>query len=81
MGQVCKRCHEKLEWRKQFKKYKPLTVMGRWCVNAMLLSLPCVLAVSTGVLPAVFGRTLDERPRLTNCIPSHGIVSLQRHVP
>ena len=22
---LCKRCHDKIEWRKQFRKYKPLT--------------------------------------------------------
>lgn len=27
---VCEKCWEKIEWRKKFRKYKPLTVPGRW---------------------------------------------------
>ena len=26
---VCRRCHEKIEWRKQYRKYKPLTQPGK----------------------------------------------------
>lgn len=26
---VCRRCHEKIEWRKQYRKYKPRTQPGR----------------------------------------------------
>jgi hypothetical protein len=26
---VCRRCHEKIEWRKQFRKYKPRTNLGK----------------------------------------------------
>lgn len=26
---VCRRCHDKLEWRKQYRKYKPRTVLGK----------------------------------------------------
>src|SRR5210317_1710634 len=25
---VCRRCHDKIEWRKQYRKYKPLTQPG-----------------------------------------------------
>jgi hypothetical protein len=28
---VCGRCHQKIEWRKKFRKYKPLTVPRKWC--------------------------------------------------
>lgn len=26
---VCRRCHEKIEWKKQYRKYKPLTTPGK----------------------------------------------------
>lgn len=26
---VCKRCHEKIEWRKKYRKYKPRTQLGK----------------------------------------------------
>jgi hypothetical protein len=26
---VCRRCHDKIEWRKQYRKYKPRTVLGK----------------------------------------------------
>jgi hypothetical protein len=29
---LCDRCHEKIEWRKKYRKYKPRTVPGR-CEN------------------------------------------------
>ena len=27
---VCERCKDKLEWRRKYDKYKPLTVPKRW---------------------------------------------------
>lgn len=27
---LCQRCSQKLQWRKQFRKYKLLTVPGKW---------------------------------------------------
>lgn len=31
---VCQDCWEGIEWRKKYRKYKPLTVMRRWYVGA-----------------------------------------------
>lgn len=27
---LCKRCYEKIEWRKTYRKYKPLTQPRKW---------------------------------------------------
>ena len=27
---LCKQCHEIIEWRKKYRKYKPLTTKRRW---------------------------------------------------
>ena len=27
---VCDKCKEKIEWKKKYRKYKPLTVPGKW---------------------------------------------------
>lgn len=29
---LCRRCSEQIEWRKKYRKYKPLTKPGTWCV-------------------------------------------------
>ena len=33
VGGVCARCREIIEWRKKFKKYKPLTAPKKWLVD------------------------------------------------
>lgn len=30
VGGVCERCRDIIEWRKKFKKYKPLTAPKKW---------------------------------------------------
>jgi hypothetical protein len=30
VGAVCKRCHDKIEWRKKYNKYKPISVPASW---------------------------------------------------
>jgi hypothetical protein len=30
---VCNRCYEQIEWRKKFRKYKPLTQPKKWYVG------------------------------------------------
>jgi hypothetical protein len=37
---LCPRCHDIIEWKKKYRKYKPLTTPKRWYV------LPCRLAAS-----------------------------------
>ena len=35
VGGVCVRCREIIEWRKKYKKYKPLTAPKKWLVLFM----------------------------------------------
>jgi hypothetical protein len=30
---LCEKCHEKIEWRKKYRKYKPLTQPRKWYVQ------------------------------------------------
>ena len=32
LGGLCSRCREKIEWKKKYDKYKPLTVPKKWLV-------------------------------------------------
>jgi Uncharacterized conserved protein (DUF2039) len=36
---VCRRCHDKIEWRKQYRKYKPLTKPTKcnWCLQPFVV--------------------------------------------
>ena len=27
---LCKKCHDIIEWKKQYRKYKPLTMPAKW---------------------------------------------------
>lgn len=27
---LCRRCHDKIEWRKKYRKYKPLKAARKW---------------------------------------------------
>lgn len=42
---VCNRCFEQIEWRKKFKKYKPLAQPKKWCV--LLIFIPAFSACMT----------------------------------
>ena len=30
LDRLCKRCHEQLEWKIRFQKYKPATSVSKW---------------------------------------------------
>lgn len=32
---LCQRCHDQIEWRKSYRKYKPLTKPSTWYVKAL----------------------------------------------
>jgi hypothetical protein len=36
---LCKRCHDKIEWRKQYRKYKPLTAPKKWSGSSISKSI------------------------------------------
>lgn len=38
---LCEKCRKQIEWRKKYRKYKPLTQPASWCVSSTLMSVPC----------------------------------------
>ena len=42
VGGVCARCREVIEWKKKYKKYKPLTAPKKWYVVQR-----CIILVTT----------------------------------
>lgn len=40
VGGVCARCREIIEWRKKFKKYKPLAAPKKWSVDYFVQIIP-----------------------------------------
>jgi hypothetical protein len=30
---LCGKCHDIIEWKKQYRKYKARSVLGKWCVS------------------------------------------------
>jgi len=38
---LCQRCHDIIEWRKKFRKYKPIKNLTKWCASIHLAALRC----------------------------------------
>lgn len=34
---LCEKCRKQIEWRKKYRKYKPLTQPASWCVIAIVV--------------------------------------------
>jgi hypothetical protein len=73
---VCTKCHDKIEWRKKYRKYKPLTqpskcnVCNNRSITAAYHTICGKCAVSDGVVVAMF----EKQKRLLRKVGGGGIV-------
>ena len=44
---LCGRCHEKIEWRKKYRKYKPLKAPAHWYVPPKPLFAQNILLIAS----------------------------------
>lgn len=46
---LCTRCHEIIEWKKKYRKYKPLKAPKKWCVSRPISTAVCHVADTAAV--------------------------------
>jgi hypothetical protein len=56
---LCPKCHEKVEWRKKYRKYKPLTQPKKWFVFLLLSGVYFWIILLLRTAPESFVSTLS----------------------